>query len=101
MVFHPNGIRYLDNNLSPFYNQLLITVYREESCHPRGEKPLFPLFQKRGKNKQDCTAYRPISVLNMDYKLFVSIQKLELIMPELINPDQTGFIRGRQKQDNI
>ncbi len=48
-VFHPNGRRYLDKNLSLFYYQLLIMFYREESCHPRGEKPLFPLFHKREK----------------------------------------------------
>lgn len=57
------------------------------------------MIPKEGKNKQDCTAYRPI----MDYELFVSVltKRLELIIADLINSDQTGFIRGRQTQDNI
>ncbi len=39
----------------------------------------------------------------MNYKICVSVldKRLELIMPELINSDQTGFIWSRPTQDNI
>lgn len=42
---------------------------------------------KEGKDASDCSSYRPISVLNVDYKLLASVlsKRLEGIIPELVN----------------
>lgn len=54
------------------------------------------LILKKGKLPEDCASYRPISLLNVDLKILSKIlaKHLELLLPLLINEDQTGFIKG-------
>lgn len=61
------------------------------------------VLHKTGKDPQECSSYRPISLLDRDYKIISKVlaQRLETIMPKLINPDQSGFIKGRYSTDNI
>lgn len=49
------------------------------------------------------TVYRPISILNCDYRIYTTIltKRLETFLAELINEDQCGSLsRWRQAQDN-
>ncbi|KAJ1129150.1 hypothetical protein NDU88_007521 [Pleurodeles waltl] len=57
---------------------------------------------KPGKDPENCASYRPISLLNIDAKLFTGIleHRLNYYMPGLVDPDQAGFIPHRQCSDN-
>lgn len=52
------------------------------------------MIPKEGKDRLERSSYRPISVLNIDYRIFTSIiaKSLENNIPDLIDNDQTGFI---------
>ncbi|CAK5265453.1 unnamed protein product [Mycena citricolor] len=60
-----------------------------------------PIWKK--KDKSDIANYRPITVLNTDYKLLTKTlsNKLAKIAPHLVNTDQAGFMKGRKIQDQI
>ncbi|XP_015283804.1 PREDICTED: zinc finger protein 577-like [Gekko japonicus] len=47
--------------------------------------------------------YRPISLLNADYKIYTSIlaQRLRQVLQHLIHPDQSGFLPKRQLRHNV
>lgn len=64
---------------------------------------LISVIPKPGKDVSECSSYRPVSVLNIDYRIFTTIlaKRLENIIPELIDTDQTGFVKNRQTHDNI
>ncbi|KAL2610767.1 hypothetical protein R1flu_022459 [Riccia fluitans] len=57
----------------------------------------------KGESKERLTDWRPITLLNTYYKIIAKIlaTRLQLILPGIISPQQTGFIQGRNMMDNI
>lgn len=70
---------------------------------PSWKRAVISVIHKPGKDKIECGSYRPISVLNIDYRIFATIlaKRLESIVPELTDTDQSGFVRNRQTHDNV
>ena len=54
------------------------------------------------KEKDNVENYRPITLLNTDYKIYTMTiaAKLGLVATEVIHPDQAGFIPGRNLYDH-
>ncbi len=61
-------------------------------CIPKGEKA-----------KDLIKNWRPVSLLNVVYKIGSTCiaNRLKLVLPSLINEDQTGFMTNRFIGDNI
>lgn len=61
------------------------------------------LIPKKGKDPLQCASYRPISLLNVDYKILSKqlAARLEKLLPQIINSDQTGFILNRHSSSNL
>ena len=62
------------------------------SLIPKGESYLVEL-----------TIWRPITLLNVDYKILARAfaKRIELKLPKLIHSDQTGFVKGRFIGQNV
>ena len=61
------------------------------------------LILKKGKPPNKCSSYRPISLMNVDSKIFSKIlaKRLENYLPLIIGSDQTGFIKNRNSYTNM
>nr|XP_014353273.1 PREDICTED: vomeronasal type-2 receptor 1-like [Latimeria chalumnae] len=64
---------------------------------------LITVLPKQGKDPTLCSLYHPISLLNVDFKILAKIlvHRMEIHLPGLIHPDQTGYILHRHSTDNV
>lgn len=110
MVRHPRT----DGLPSKFYSNFmeilapkltaLISVYGSlEELPDTMNEAVIVLVPKPGKDPQDCAVYKPISLLNVDAKIFVKVlaSRLPQAIKDLVDVDQTGFMPGKGTDINI
>ena len=77
-----------------FANGLLSTSQRQ-AC--------ITLLSKNGKDRLSIENWRPISLLNVDYKIMSKCiaERIKKVLVKLIDETQTGFIKGRNISDGM
>lgn len=80
----------------------LNAAYQNEKLSPSQRRGVLTLLYKKGE-KALLKNWRPISLLNTDYKILTHIlaNRLKKVINKLINTDQTGYLKGRSIGYNI
>lgn len=101
---------------SPFYiykefkGKLLIPImemfqgsYENGSLPPSLIGAMITLLLKLNKPAHKCQSYRPISLLKSDINILCRVLTggLESILPDTIEFDKNGFVKGRQSFHNV
>ena len=86
-------------------NDLLVCLnegYEKQELTISQRRGIITLLPKDG-SLLDLHNWRPITLLNVDSKIAAKAiaKRLETVLPKLIHPDQTGFIKGRYIGENI
>ena len=103
-----------DGFTKEFYEAFFDLLWKDllNSYNDAFNKGSLSVFQKRGtitlipkgdENLSDLKNWRPISLLNIDYKILSKVlaKRMEQHLPKLIHSDQTGFVNGRYIGQNI
>ena len=64
---------------------------------------IITLIPKDENNLSTLSNWRPITLLNVNYKILAKViaNRIGSVLPKLIHPDQTGFIKGRFIGQNV
>lgn len=91
------------DSLAPLLRYMYIESFGVSLLPPTLRQANISLLLKPNKNPLECTSYRPISLLNVDFKILSKLLALRLdrLLPSLISLDQTGFVKGRHGFFNL
>ena len=83
--------------------QQVIVDAAKNGFSQNSSRGIITLIEKQLKQLLSIKSWRPLSLLNTDYKLLSKILALRLnkILPRLINKNQSGFLKNRDITDNI
>ena len=64
---------------------------------------ILTLIPKKDKDTCKLKNWRPLTLLNSDYKIFAKLmaKRLQSVLTQIISPDQSGCIKGRSTFNNI
>ena len=91
------------NDVSMFLIDALNMSFSKGYLSISQRRGLITLLPKKNKHRQYLKNWRPITLLNCDYKIAAKsiATRLKKVLPHLINNDQTAFLKGRFIGENI
>jgi hypothetical protein len=95
-------LKYGGPELHKYLHKLIQNIWKyEEIPDEWNEAIIMPIFKKG--DKQECSNYRGISLLNTSYKIFSKLiqQRLQPYIENVIKEHQAGFCKERSTMDQI
>ena len=90
-------------DISPFLIPALNFALESGHLSVTQRRGVIKLIPKKDAEPYFIKNWRPITLLNTDYKIVAKTiaNRIKLVLPSLINHDQTGFLKGRFIGENI
>ena len=84
-------------NVGKFMAESFNYAFQHGSLSMSQRQGIISLIPKKNKNAEYLTNWRPVSLLNVDYKIATKTiaLRLEKILPSVIHPCQSGYVKGR------
>uniref|UniRef100_A0A670J9A9 Reverse transcriptase domain-containing protein n=1 Tax=Podarcis muralis TaxID=64176 RepID=A0A670J9A9_PODMU len=90
-----------DKLITPL-TEVMNGILKERDIPKTWQEAFITIIPKQESDLTQVRNYRPISLLNTDYKIFAGIlaKRLKKILIKIIHKDQTGFLPGRHIRNN-
>ena len=97
--FYETFFDLIGNHLLDSYNE----AFDKGKMSISQRRGIISLIPKGESYLVELTNWRPITLLNVDYKILARAfaKRIELKLPKLIHSDQTGFVKGRFIGQNV
>ena len=97
--FYETFFDLLTQNLLDSYNE----AFQKGSLSVSQRRGVISLIPKHDCDLSELTGWRPITLLNVDYKILAKCiaKRIEPFLPKLIHSDQTGFMKDRFIGQNV
>uniref|UniRef100_A0A803TZ64 Reverse transcriptase domain-containing protein n=1 Tax=Anolis carolinensis TaxID=28377 RepID=A0A803TZ64_ANOCA len=93
----------LIDEIIPYLNQIMNMVIKDKIIPESWRQVDIIVIPKSNANNTDVSNFRPISLLNTDYKIFSTIlaNRFKSFLNNWIGIEQKGFLPNRQMKDNV
>ena len=90
------------NDISDIVFETYMEAYKSGKLILSQRQGVLCLIPKKGKDLTDLKSWRPLSILNADYKILAKLlsNRLKIALKEIINPDQIGYMENRFYGEN-
>ena len=95
--------KFFWKDIGTFLTRAINNSYENQQFSEPNKLSVITCLPKTGKDKQFLKNWRPISLLNVVYKIASGCiaERIKKYLNKIINNDQTGFIKGRFIGENI
>ena len=100
--FNKEFMNFFWNDIGELIVAYINEAYQAEKLFITQRRGVLMLIPKAG-NQKDLKNKRPICLLDIIYKIIAKVlaMRLSAVVKNLIHSDQTGFLKGRNIQDNL